>query len=56
LNADIAKALATPEIKGWIENQAGSPGGGSPEQLAAFQAAETSKWAKLVKAANIKPQ
>ena len=56
LNGDIAKALATPEIKGWIENQAGSPGGGSPEQLAAFQAAETSKWAKLVKAANIKPQ
>ena len=56
LNADIARALAMPDVKSWIEAQAGVGGGGSPEQLAAFQAAETTKWAALVKAANIKPQ
>ena len=56
LNADIAKALALPDVKNWIESQAGQAGGGSPEALAAFQAAETAKWGTLVRAANIKPQ
>jgi tripartite-type tricarboxylate transporter receptor subunit TctC len=56
LNGDIARALAMPEVKAWIEAQAGVPGGGSPEALAAFQAAETEKWRNLVKAANIKAQ
>ena len=55
-NADIAKVLAMPEVKTWIEAQAGSAGGGSPEALAEFQAAETVKWRTLIKAANIKPQ
>jgi tripartite-type tricarboxylate transporter receptor subunit TctC len=56
LNADIARVLAMPDVKSWIESQAGVPGGGSPEELAAFQAAETAKWATLVKAANIRPE
>lgn len=56
LNADIAKALTLPDVKTWIESQAGVPGGGSPEELAAFQAAETAKWRNLIKTANIKPQ
>ncbi len=56
LNADIAKVLAMSEVRTWIEAQAGSAGGGSPEALAEFQAAETVKWRTLIKAANIKPQ
>ena len=56
LNTDIAKALALPDVKTWIEAQAGVGGGGSPEALAAFQAAETVKWRNLIKAADIKPQ
>ena len=56
LNADIAKVLAMPEVKTWIEAQAGAAGGGSPEVLAEFQAAETVKWRTLIRAANIKPQ
>jgi tripartite-type tricarboxylate transporter receptor subunit TctC len=56
LNADIARALTLPEVKTWIEAQAGEPGGGSPEALAAFQAAETAKWRTLIKTANIKAQ
>ncbi len=56
LNADIAKALAQPEVKEWMKAQAGMAGGGSPKELADFQAAETVKWAKLIKAANIKTQ
>ena len=54
LNADIAKALASPEIQEWMTAQAGEAGGGSPEELAAFQAAETIKWKKLITSANIK--
>jgi tripartite-type tricarboxylate transporter receptor subunit TctC len=56
LNADLAKVLALPEVKSWIESQAGVGGGGSPEQLATFQAAETAKWATLVKSANMRPE
>ena len=56
LNTDIAKALALPEVKSWIGAQAGVGGGGSPEALAAFQAAEIVKWRNLIKAADIKPQ
>ena len=56
LNADIAKVLAMPDVKTWVEAQAGAAGGGSPEALAEFQAAETVKWRALIKAANIKPQ
>ena len=56
LNTDIAKALALPEVKTWIGAQAGVGGGGSPEALAAFQAAEIVKWRNLIKAADIKPQ
>jgi len=56
LNTDIAKVLALPEIKAWFDSQAGQAGGGSPEALAAFQAAETIKWRTLIKAADIKAQ
>jgi hypothetical protein len=53
LNASIAKALAHPDVKAWLTAQAGEGGGESPEELAAFQAAETVKWRKLITAANI---
>jgi tripartite-type tricarboxylate transporter receptor subunit TctC len=56
LNADIAQALAQPDIKEWMTTQAAIAGGGSPAELASFQAAETVKWRKLIKAANIKTQ
>lgn len=55
VSADVAAALAQPDVKSWIEQQGGVPGGGTPQALAAFQAAETIKWRDLVKAANIKP-
>jgi tripartite-type tricarboxylate transporter receptor subunit TctC len=56
LNADLARTLALPDVKKWIESQAGAAGGGSPEALAAFQAAETVKWRTLVNAAGMKAQ
>jgi len=55
ISADVAAALGQPDIKGWIETQGGRAGGGSPQVLRAFQAAETKKWREIIKAANIKP-
>lgn len=56
VSADVAAALASPEIKGWIEKQGGKAGAGGPQALRAFQASETAKWRDIIKAANIKPE
>ena len=56
LNSDIARVLALPDVKAWFDTQAAQAGGGSPEALAAFQAAETIKWRTLIKAADIRAQ
>ena len=53
-SADIAAALSQPDVKSWIEKQGGTVGGGTPQALGAFQAAETKKWRELIKTANIK--
>lgn len=56
VNADVAAALSNPEVKSWIENHGGVPGGGTPRALAEFQAAETVKWREVVRKAGIKPE
>jgi tripartite-type tricarboxylate transporter receptor subunit TctC len=55
VSADVGAALAQPDVKDWVEGQAGTIGGGTPADLRAFQAAETRKWEELVKSANLKP-
>lgn len=54
LNTDLARALGEPAVKDWMSRQAGVTGGGTPEEMAAFQATETAKWKRLVTQANIK--
>ncbi len=56
VQADVATALAHPDIKSWIDGQGGVAGGGTPQALRAFQAAEAQKWRELIRAANIKPE
>jgi tripartite-type tricarboxylate transporter receptor subunit TctC len=56
LNKEIARSLQAPDVKDRF-SAAGMEGiGGTPEQFAAFLRAETAKWAKVVKAANIKSE
>ena len=55
-SVDIAKVLAQPDVKSWIEQQGGVVGGGTPQALGAFQAAETQRWRDLIKTANIKAE
>jgi tripartite-type tricarboxylate transporter receptor subunit TctC len=54
VSADVAAVLAQPDNRSWVEKQAGTVGGGTPQALRAFQAAETAKWRELIKSANIK--
>lgn len=54
LNGAIRKALADPEVRRRITSEGGVPSPTSPEELAAFIRAETAKYEKIAKAANLK--
>jgi tripartite-type tricarboxylate transporter receptor subunit TctC len=56
VHADVAAALSEPDVKSWIKDQGGTVGGGTPQALRAFQAAETQKWRNLISSANISPK
>jgi tripartite-type tricarboxylate transporter receptor subunit TctC len=49
LNAEVAKWLATPDAKERLAKQGANAVGGSPEDFEKHIAAETVKWAKVVK-------
>jgi tripartite-type tricarboxylate transporter receptor subunit TctC len=55
LNAEINAGLADPKVKARLADLGGTPLTGSPTDFEAFIAAETEKWAKVVKFAGIKP-
>jgi tripartite-type tricarboxylate transporter receptor subunit TctC len=54
LNRETRAILESPETRKFFAEQGAEAGGGTPEQLGAFTRAETAKWAKVVKEANIK--
>jgi tripartite-type tricarboxylate transporter receptor subunit TctC len=50
LQQEVAKALATPQLRDVWAQQGAEAGGNSPAAFAAFVKAETAKWAEVVKA------
>jgi len=54
IQADVAKALAQPEVRERFIAQGADPGGNTPDQFAAFIRAETDKWSRVVKFSNAK--
>lgn len=54
LNAEITKAMNTPEMKEALDAMSSQAVTSSPEQFAAYLKAETDKWGKLVKASGAK--
>lgn len=53
LNAEINKALASPEVQKSLATDGSEPRGGSPEEFGRFIAEETQRWGKLIKDAGI---
>ncbi|HEY7244137.1 MAG TPA: tripartite tricarboxylate transporter substrate binding protein [Xanthobacteraceae bacterium] len=56
LNAEINAALADPKVKARFTELGGTPLSSSPAEFVKFVADDTAKWAKVIKAANIKPE
>jgi tripartite-type tricarboxylate transporter receptor subunit TctC len=54
LHADIVRALKLPDVRDRLLSQSTEPVGNSPQAFAAFMKSEHSKWAKVIKAANVK--
>ena len=54
LHAEISRILASSEIRERLATQGAEPAGNTPEQFATVIRVELDKWAKVVKAANIK--
>ena len=55
LNKGVTAALADPKIKARILDLGGVPMPMTPAEFGRFLAAETEKWAKVIRAADIKP-
>jgi tripartite-type tricarboxylate transporter receptor subunit TctC len=56
LNALLVKAVAAAPVKAFIEKYGMEPFTTTPAELAKFQAAETEKWGRVIKAAGIRPE
>jgi tripartite-type tricarboxylate transporter receptor subunit TctC len=54
LAGEMIKAINDPEIKSKLVGQGIEPSGMSPADFSAFQKAEIDKWARVIKAGNIK--
>lgn len=55
INADVARMLTVAEVRERFLREGAEPIGGTPESFSAFLAQDQMKWAKVIKAANIKP-
>ncbi len=56
LNSEILRALKSPDIASFISGEGGEPVGSTPEALTAMFTREVERYAKIIKAANIKPE
>lgn len=54
LSREVNKALATQEVKKWMLGLGIAGVGGTPENLARHQAADSAKWGKVIKEQGIK--
>ena len=56
LHEGVVRALNLPDVKAALEAQGAKPVGGTPAELAAVITADTARWAKVIKDANIQVQ
>jgi len=55
LNGVIVKVLRQPEVGSMLLKQGGEPVGSTPDEFGAYIRSEVVKWARVIKASNIKP-
>src|SRR5437763_3596148 len=55
LRRELAKALASPDIRERFAQIGFTPVGSSPEEFAALIKSDTENWSKVIRAANLKP-
>ncbi len=56
LNTEFTRALRSPDISDRLNSMAAEPAPGTPDQFGAFIRSETDKWAKVVRATNMKAE
>jgi tripartite-type tricarboxylate transporter receptor subunit TctC len=56
LNAEIRRAMRTPDLLARLDNEGAISAPGSPEEFAAFISSEIARWAAVLKRAGIQPQ
>jgi tripartite-type tricarboxylate transporter receptor subunit TctC len=56
INKEINAGLADPRVKARLADLGGTVRGGSPAEFGKHIADETEKWAKVIRAANIKAE
>jgi tripartite-type tricarboxylate transporter receptor subunit TctC len=55
ISTEVARMLGAPEVRERFLREGAEPIGGSPESFSAFLAQDQVKWAKVIKAAGIRP-
>jgi tripartite-type tricarboxylate transporter receptor subunit TctC len=55
-NRELVKVLNDPSVKGELAKHGLEPQPGTPQEMARYIDAETEKWGKVVRAADIKPE
>ncbi len=55
INTELSRMLAAPDVRERFLREGAEPIGGTPESFTAFLAQDQVKWARVIKAANIKP-
>lgn len=56
LNAEVNRALQSPDLIGKLAQQGMAPGGGTPAEFRALIAREIRSWREVARAANIRPE
>ena len=55
-HAEVKRALASPDLGKRFADQGAEPGGIAPAEFQAFVRAETERWGKIIRAADVKPE
>jgi tripartite-type tricarboxylate transporter receptor subunit TctC len=56
LNAEMQRAVASPEAREFLSAQGLDPASDSPQQFAAFIGSEIAKWSRIIKTSGFKPE